>query len=207
MDYMMLHNLFYIVFRKEDFNKATIVEPYSNIIQVVSAGEIEAYNEISGGEVDYQATNGQVSLKPGFKAGDGVAFSAKNASPEGCYYGGYYRVINTTPCNESKNCSANKIEDMFIDSSLNNEENSFDFDIFPNPADQVVNIEISAHDNCSLPDISKSILITDISGRLITELNTKDNSIRIDLALYKPGVYFVMLIIEDKSETKKLIVN
>ncbi|MFW5720981.1 MAG: 3-coathanger stack domain-containing protein, partial [Bacteroidota bacterium] len=109
LDYMMLHNLYYVAMRKEDFllielfsnEDLPFVSQYYNI--PVHAGIIKAYNqlteEVSSGNMEYIARN-RIELKPGFRSGEGVEFSARVEPRPGFYQGRKYNKLNVNQCNE-----------------------------------------------------------------------------------------------------------
>lgn len=218
LDYMMLHNLFYIVFSKEDYTKITINAPYTNITQSVLAGEIEANNEISGGKVTYQATTKQVSLKPGFRAGDGVEFSAKVLLNEGCYNGKNYRILDVNQCYENKsiisqttdrttnpNKNINKMSanDSSYQSLADSEIN---IDIYPNPADRFVTIEIKQFTKENT-NSKKVVTLYDCMGRNLINKTIQDDFIDLDIRNLYPGLYVLHVIVNDKIFYNQIIKN
>ncbi|MEN8225966.1 MAG: T9SS type A sorting domain-containing protein [Bacteroidota bacterium] len=64
-----------------------------------------------------------------------------------------------------------------------------ELDVYPNPADHFVNIRYS------ISGIRNSILIYDVFGRLMNEIQTPQgqNQLRIDVSDYHPGLYQVIL--------------
>jgi hypothetical protein len=215
LDYMMLHNLFYIVFRREDYKKLIITDNYNNDTTWAIAGEIEANNEISGGDVTYQATNKQVSLKPGFSAGDGVEFAAKLLPHDGCYSGKNFRILNIDPCYENKsiisqttdstmNLNGNIDEFSSNDSSYQSlADSEISIDIYPNPANVFITIEIN---NTQL-DNKKVIVLNDLAGREILREKSSSNLIKLNIDNIENGLYLINIIINDRMLTKKLVIK
>ena len=79
--------------------------------------------------------------------------------------------------------------------------------LYPNPATQMVTIELSAQEGSKV-----SGNIFDNTGRLIMSgvfdevIQSTNNSYQIDIATLKPGVYTVMVTIDGDTTTHKLIV-
>ncbi len=85
--------------------------------------------------------------------------------------------------------------------SINLENKNAEISVFPNPAINLVNI--------SLPASARyEISLLNISGQLIysTTITTGDNLV-LNVSGYKTGVYFIRIIHEGITETKKLIIN
>jgi hypothetical protein len=74
--------------------------------------------------------------------------------------------------------------------------------IFPNPADDVVNIEIT---NLS-QDMKVEIMNTE--GRTVKASTFADGTGRIDIGNLAPGVYFVKIVVEEQGQViQKLVIN
>jgi len=76
-----------------------------------------------------------------------------------------------------------------------------EFDLYPNPCNSYINI--------SFPDLDneiKYIQMFDISGKLIYEENTNQNSLQINMSSYNQGIYFIR-IVSNKSEYKHKIIK
>ena len=85
--------------------------------------------------------------------------------------------------------------------SINLGNKNEEISVFPNPASSLVNI--------SLPSsASYEISLLNISGQLIynTKITTSNNLV-LNVSGYKAGVYFVRVIHDGITETKKLIIN
>jgi len=87
-------------------------------------------------------------------------------------------------------------------SPLGIEENKkeFEFNFFPNPVNQKLNISMSECDDYH-------ILIHDISGRVVLEKRFFDNYTTLDLTSISQGVYTVEIKTKTGSKFKKLIVE
>ncbi len=81
------------------------------------------------------------------------------------------------------------------------ETNQANWQIFPNPVENTLNISINNYSS-----IIKDISIFDFSGRKIMHINNnKTNTISIDVADLNNGVYFVEIIGENKIITSKFV--
>lgn len=78
--------------------------------------------------------------------------------------------------------------------------------IYPNPASDLVNIEINASESDRA-----YIEMSDVSGRLIyrdvKQLNKNINLLQLNTADYKPGVYFILLQTKQGIASQKLIIE
>ncbi|MCX7986732.1 MAG: hypothetical protein N2662_07320 [Bacteroidales bacterium] len=106
LDYMMLHNLYYIAFRKEDFKKTNITLPITTLIPLPVPitywnGIIEADNTITNANVRYYASN-RIILKPGFNVKLGATFEANIYKRPNNYAGSEFKYILTNQCQSSR---------------------------------------------------------------------------------------------------------
>lgn len=86
------------------------------------------------------------------------------------------------------------IEDMVT--SLGNKTKPANFNMFPNPAKNQVQLR--------LPEIpTESILIHDLNGRLVKQVSASSKNITISISDLKPGIYFLSL---DKSNLRKKLI-
>jgi len=89
------------------------------------------------------------------------------------------------------------VNDLFLGGKVN---------IFPNPADNQLNVSFNAVNNASL-DIS----LTDISGRVIVKENHNtsigENKILVDLSEYTTGIYFLKIADGNSSMDFKVVVK
>jgi len=77
------------------------------------------------------------------------------------------------------------------------------FEVFPNPAKDLVNFKIDA------PQDKKFVVkMNEISGRQVDEINVDSQTdVGLNILDYKPGIYFVSIYYQGKSvETKKLVI-
>jgi Secretion system C-terminal sorting domain len=77
---------------------------------------------------------------------------------------------------------------------------SSNLNLYPNPANSIINFEIS---NSSSTNFKAEIY--DIQGRLIENLNIDDNSTSIDISNLENGIYVLVLRNEENTFTKKFI--
>ncbi len=75
----------------------------------------------------------------------------------------------------------------------------FQFDIFPNPANDHLNITTNA--------LETKLIITDPYGKIIYENNGDANQTSIDVSQFGKGLYFVQMINDGRTQTKKFIKN
>lgn len=83
----------------------------------------------------------------------------------------------------------------------------FTFDVYPNPASQIVNIRLAGTLHVS------DIYIFDVTGKLVrrTKITNEDvnysTTTQIDISSLQSGVYFIKLVDEERDVTKKLLVE
>ena len=78
---------------------------------------------------------------------------------------------------------------------------AYGFSVYPNPANDIVNIEV---ENL---DANGTVLLMDMAGRLITQEPLRQGKLQLDLSNYPAGVFFIVLDVDGKTQTKKLIHN
>ena len=93
------------------------------------------------------------------------------------------------------------IYDVFPDLVSINEADKTSFSIYPNPANDVVNIDLEENKEWD------RLQLIDVSGKVVIDKNITSNSITINTSELDKGVYFINLIGEQKKESKKLILN
>ena len=87
-----------------------------------------------------------------------------------------------------------------IDIGFEEFNKDFEFNFFPNPVNQNLNISMS---NCDDYKIS----VIDISGRKVLEKSFYDQYINLDLSIISQGVYTVEIKTKSISKFKKLVVE
>jgi PKD repeat protein len=80
------------------------------------------------------------------------------------------------------------------------------WDVFPNPADDYVDIRIVGNDNISVSD---NMLICDASGRVVISVpvNGTPSTMRADVSALSSGIYFIKSEKGNFAGTKKIIVR
>ncbi|MBN2766190.1 MAG: T9SS type A sorting domain-containing protein [Paludibacteraceae bacterium] len=217
LDYMMLHNLYYIAFRKEDLKTIIItdkvemgvpLEPqYYDWINKRStsqrAGFIETNSSILGNNVTYTATRG-ITLKKGFSASGtgGKKFVAKAAPLPNNYQGGLYKLPATSQ-NTSGPAYAKKSNnnESISEKTTTNDNNLLrnEITISPNPSRVYVKISIANISTAVDFDIVSSNSVVVFSGKL----HSTENG--VNLSGLPKGIYFARLYLDKKIEIKKII--
>jgi hypothetical protein len=77
----------------------------------------------------------------------------------------------------------------------------FTLSVYPNPASNVVNIELSND------VIADQLVILDISGKVVYNEIPQNSDVEIDVAFMAEGVYFVNIYAGKEVITKKLVIN
>lgn len=98
----------------------------------------------------------------------------------------------------------NRFDTEFVENALSvNDSNFITFDMFPNPAKDVVTIRLNATNFGNV-----TINIIDLQGKLILEQHISEgNTMELDIADLQSGLYFVKLNANNKSLVKKLIIE
>ena len=84
--------------------------------------------------------------------------------------------------------------------SANSGANLFEFNYFPNPVSQKLNISFTQND-------LYKISIIDITGRVVYQTNGLFQKTEIDLSAFNQGIYSLKVENKNTSTTKKLIVE
>lgn len=101
---------------------------------------------------------------------------------------------------EAENGVVHVIDAVLIPATTNiSELNDITFDIYQNPASDYIRI----NSNVGI----ESLVIRDIAGRVVTQMNNISSSERIDLNGFKTGMYLVTMKNGNSVSTKKLIVR
>jgi hypothetical protein len=209
LDYMMLHNLYYIAFRKEDLTTLTI-----NNIGIFNiprrcfsqrSGFIVTSASILGNNVTYTATR-SIILKNGFSATaiGGKSFVAKVQPLSNNYQGNAYKLLNVTDCQNSatiskapknNNLPNNDTESLVsIDQSTN--ENIL---IYPNPSRGFINLSV---DHSTFP---VNFDITNTNGVVVYKNQITSNQQIEDISALPKGLYLIRIYLKDKTNTKKIV--
>lgn len=169
-----------------------------NIVEPVTAFAGEDQEICLGDEVVLTATGGDEYLWS-----TGAVSQSITVSPEEST--GY----SVTVYNELDYDSATVyvgVSDCAIVEDLPEETTGFQFLVYPNPAIDQLNIKISGFQNLT------NIYMYDISGKfLYTEDFSNTNELIINRALntsnYSRGLYFLKIVYDDKTITKKIVLH
>ena len=104
----------------------------------------------------------------------------------------YYRIKQTD------------FDDTFTYSSIISSEKcktifDFHFETFPNPSSSDLNITSSI--------LKAKIVVLDIFGKIVSESNTETSNTILDVSQFENGIYFVQIISDGKTQSKKFIKN
>ena len=200
LDYMMLHNLYYIAFRKEDIRSLNIAtadvdrRTYSQY-----AKTIESNASVVGSDVTYRAKQ-QIKLQPGFSASSagGKKFVAYAGTRPNNYDGSIY-VMPPSPqsMSKKKNFSNDNTETSLDDIQSTN----INISIYPNPSKG--KFEISANSS----NFPFNYRVTNSNGGVVSRDCINSNNQVIDISALPKGFYFISLYLIDKTVTKKIILN
>ncbi len=97
-----------------------------------------------------------------------------------------------------------------LNSTVNNEsvvldileEEQIDFKLYPNPASSYIEIDF-----LQIPVSDSKLVIFDSNGRLILNQQILSSTNTVDLSNFSSGLYFVKVVNQQKTITKKLIIN
>ncbi len=89
-------------------------------------------------------------------------------------------------------------------SLTNNEvlESTITLQVYPNPAIDYINVDISSSDN-SLEDGTSEITMIDLTGKLISKTNLTNNAVTIDLSRVRSGFYIIQYTGKNKNVTAR----
>jgi hypothetical protein len=215
LDYMMLHNLYYIAFRKEDFKKLSVDAGSAYRSTSASAGVIEVNTSITGNSVTYTASN-CVKMNSGFSVSGGKSFKATTIHRANNYQGSSYKVISATDCASSLKSTVVypeidnniNINPVFFEAPIlekqnenNSKEHIFEnsgISIFPNPSKGVITISPV---NSFLP---MNFDIVNFNSVIVFKGLIDSNMQQVDLSLLPKGIYLIRFHGKDKTYTKKL---
>ncbi|MCK8481468.1 DUF7619 domain-containing protein [Psychroserpens algicola] len=98
----------------------------------------------------------------------------------------------------------NRFDTEFVAESLSVSDTVFTtFDLYPNPAKDVVTIALNSNNSESV-----RLHIFDLQGKLILEENISEvNTYTIDVSDFQSGMYFVKLTTNTKTRVKKLVIE
>jgi len=232
LDYMMLHNLFYIAFHKCDYKTLYINQssPTAYRQSNVSYGIIETSASILANNVTYTATN-KISMKPGFSTAGKTNFSAKIQPRNNSYKGNLYKIVDFG--------NGGTLKSFEIPEDIDMEElKAIILDLVPVPAaeegdelllasiagsENIVGLENAANEKTNIaifPNPTKGVFriqlsqgtinaveIKDIQGiTVFKEDNLSENETVVDFSAQPSGTYLVTITLPDKyARTFKII--
>jgi hypothetical protein len=122
-----------------------------------------------------------------------------NENTEDCYaylqlkiYPHLFRIYGYIIKDYSHNGSQNQ--------SIGELTNNLDIGIYPNPATDILNIELNISTEYQLS-------IFDISGKLLYTQQSNNKQLKVDLSHYSPGIYLVKIFTSNGVKTQKFIVD
>jgi len=142
-------------------------------------------------------------LSPGSNSSVLAAFQLYNGNPNPMFFVKY--DANGCDSTAAHCATVNMVGEIELE-MLN-----YKFEIYPNPANEILNIERNpdSYRDLNSFDLNRTqIKITDITGREIQNIRIQNQeNISINTKSYQTGIYFVSLIIEGIAiETKKLMI-
>ena len=93
-------------------------------------------------------------------------------------------------------------EKIYLINDVTDFSQNFDFTMYPNPANSLVNIDFGL-----MPGIESAIELIDQNGRVIQSKKIVSQRFVIDLNNYSPGVYYLRFKNDKLQKTKKLIIK
>ena len=199
-DFLSTVKLIYISFEENNLNEAQ--EHYTNLQSISDDDEelqdySDLYNNIlvdiyTNHEGDFsQMTSAQISIL--YSIVNNCTYAAGIAK----YLLGKYTDYVFSP----SNCTITppnpkRKEKIEIQSSNTN------ISIYPNPAKDILNIEIPDCEDCQA-----EVIISDISSRIIKSHKLSQSKNQISLSMLSSGTYFVKVILKDKISISKIIIN
>jgi glucose/arabinose dehydrogenase len=212
------------------------ISPYVNsggsfFVQVAGLGNHEVvyrYQATPGGCIGYDTLEITVNSGPAVSfasatdtvCSSGASFALSGGSPAGGTYSGSgvsggnfdpsvgvgnYTVTYTYT--DGAGCTNTATDNIVVSGCLGLEDFSFnDIVLYPNPADEMVNLTISAN----IPAQFNMNLLT-VDGKLVQQKNIQvgigSNSFVINTSALAPGIYFVQLNDGLHSFTKKIVIQ
>jgi hypothetical protein len=230
LDYMLLHNLYYLSFRREDFRR--IVLPNSPTVDL-SNNTFHFRSLVTSDPVNATATTKYVAiesitLKPGFVAAGSSNFTASIGSRANQYQGILYRLpsadggrvatiralpeytnsssIYTGPINMISLDSIVLYSDdtstqMMQSSETSGESSQQGLVVFPNPAVAEVSFKFGA------PATVTSVELINPQGETVYQIEGQEQEYRVDVGLFPPGLYTVRMQNGDRLLVRRLMIK
>lgn len=157
--------------------------------------KIESSIKIVGAKVDY-LSYGEIYLKKGFEATSGTKFTAKILPCVSSNTDGSLRSADIDFEYDNEDFEINP-EITEIDDVVSDAEK---IKIYPNPTDGILYINVS---NSTIDNI----VVSDITGKVYVNETVNADQSEIDLSSYPKGIYFVNIVTENDSYTKKVVLK
>jgi hypothetical protein len=133
-------------------------------------------------------------------SGDGLSFFANSAGS------GSFRLMKFLPNyslikNFNADFGSRIVYNFTAGAALSVEENNpFGFDVYPNPADKALHIDLYADKG-----LENEVQVFNIQGQLLKSFNTKLASFDINLEDFDAGIYIVSVKTEDGKMSRKFL--
>ena len=220
LDYMVLHNLYYMGFRREDFRNKKILNNFFHNAQYSNGSfrfrTVEAANRISdNGNVKYYATE-SIVLKPGFVAESGSQFIARIESRASQYQGALYvqpgpsggriktetdRVKVKDPNLETITYMPAKPVDLIVTVDVSEDRMTSEPKIsaYPNPTKGKIVIEFKGRQ-----EAKSEIQVLDLNGKAVLNNSSRDTVQELDLFGFPAGIYLIKILYNGKIHLEKV---
>ncbi len=142
---------------------------------------------VTPSEVEFTAGK-KVILKPGFKALAGSKFHAYIDNQLACNTP-YLRTGNTSPTENNDP----ELKQQIIE--------AFNFKVFPNPNTGNFTVYLEESNQ------TQTVTILNMLGEKVSQINTLEQKLEINLVSYPKGVYFVNVQSDKGSKSKKIVIN
>lgn len=142
---------------------------------------------VTPSEVEFTAGK-KVILKPGFKALAGSKFHAYIDNQLACNMP-YLRTGNTSPTENNDPELKQQIKE------------AFNFKVFPNPNTGNFTVYLEESNQ------TQTVTILNMLGEKVSQINTLEQKLEINLVSYPKGVYFVNVQSDKGSKSKKIVIN
>lgn len=208
IDYMLLHNLYWLCYHPSKSVSSTFPQASGyggNTNPAIIKGGIIVSQETlnSGANVSYIA-DAKVTLKPGFKVNRGVTFTA-NVNGSIPYYHTNALIPECDPMNMNpylKNTESYSSQTVVSPENTQQtpDKRELKVDITPNPVKSY--LEIVVHNN--LADISE-IYVYSNAGELVYSAKFSGNSHRLNTTNFNNGIYIIKLVNKDEVCINKIV--
>ncbi len=199
-----------MVYNQDFFVKNKITVEPSNTNALYNSPESYAEPKISTKEFTIEPgvtvnmyAGEEIHLTDGFHAKAGSNFRA-SINPNACTDG--MRVAGGNGNQQQVNIEEQIVNLVLSENELIQEKNTQieieeqNWLVYPNPANSTVNILGNTQENIS-------IILSDISGRIILQHNFTESFYKLDVSALQQGLYILQLSTQTKTQTEKLLVR